>query len=99
MIITTINDAQQQQNSATQHPDGGEEEPGSYVISELGCKACGRNVCVWSSSQPNRAALRSDSTKQEKKPSEEEKIQPTRRTETARSFNRNDLGEHTQHYV
>lgn len=36
MIITTINDAQQQQHSATQHPDGGEEEPGSYVISELG---------------------------------------------------------------
>lgn len=48
MIITTINDAQQQQqNSATQHPDGGEEEPGSYVISELGRGGLRKeHVCV-----------------------------------------------------
>lgn len=49
MIITTINDAQQQQqpDSATQHPDGGEEEPGSYVISELGRAGLRKeHVCV-----------------------------------------------------
>lgn len=42
MIITTINDAQQQQQNSAKHPDG-EEEPGSYVISELGWGS-GRNV-------------------------------------------------------
>lgn len=45
-----------------QHPDGGERKNQAAMwYPSWAEEACGRIVCVWSSSQPNRAAQRNDS--------------------------------------